>query len=240
MNLQGLINDHFRTQVADEDQPYLWSDPEALAFAIDAQDMFTRLTGGIQDITAAATDAAVIAGTAFADLVVSVGVPFTAHSPYWLRLRSARLVTGKLDVDFISQGDMHVVPTRDYGWTRGLTLDDTDVGDVRFAVLGIKERQVRWVRVPNVADTCRVQFMRLPYPRIVKQDDPLEITEEHHLHLVKWMKHLAYSKEDAETYDKNLAATNEASFRAYCEQARQEIERRRYKPRVVQFNCPGY
>lgn len=239
MDLQTLITDHFRRQVDDEVPQYLWSDPEALAYAIDAQDMFVRLTGGISDVTVALADVGAPPNR-LPDLNVTPGSPFEAHSPYVLRIRSARLVTGKVDIRIISESDMRVVPVRDYGWTRGLSLDDTDTGDVRFAVLGIRDNYVRWLRAPSTADTCRLHVFRLPYPRIAAEADALEIGEEHHLHLVKWMKHLAYSKEDAETYDKKLAETNEAAFRAYCVMAAKEIERRRWKPRVTQFSCPGY
>lgn len=242
MDLQTLIQSHFRHQVDDEVPQYLWSDDEALAYAIDAQDVFVRLTGGISDMTVAAADVGSPA-TRLQDLAVTPGVAFAAHSPYVLRIRSGRLVTDKVDVQFISEGDLNQVAVRDYGWTRGLALDDSDTGDVRYGCLGIRDNYVRWVRVPRAdaaADTARLHVYRLPYPRILVQEDALEIGEQHHLHLVKWMKYHAYSKEDAETYDKNLADSNEASFYAYCEKARQEIERSRYKPRIVQFNCPGY
>lgn len=240
MNLQDLIEKHFRPQVADVDAPYLWSDDEVLQYAIDAQDMFVRLVGGLADMTVVASDPGVAAGTALADLDVTASTPFTAHSPYILRIKSARLVTAKIDVPIINEPDLAIVPTKDYGWTRGLSLDDTDIGDVRFAVLGLRENQIRWMRVPNATDTCRLHVLRLPLPRIAAQEDALEIGTEHHFHLVKWMKYLAYSKQDSEVLDPKKAIDNEQAFRAYCEQARKEIEKRRYKPRVVQFDCPGY
>lgn len=233
MELQDLIGTHFRTQIDDEAPPYLVSDDEALAFAIDAQDMFVRLTGGFADMTLPAADDPT--NLRLHDLSVTIGSPYTALSPYILRVRSARLLTAKIDVKVISEGDLKNVPFSDYGWTRGLTLDDTDTGDVRYMVLGVREDQVRWVRVPIDTDTCRLHVYRLPYPRIATQKSPLEIREEHHLHLVKWMKHLAYSKQDAEIYDKALAAKNEEDFRSYCAQAKQEADRRRYKPRTVQY-----
>lgn len=242
MNVDDVIAE-FRSQVDDEAPPYLWSDPSAMLYLADAQDRLVKACGGITDLTAVATDAGVIANppTKFADLVVAQNAVSTAHSQFWLRIRSIRLVTAKVDLTIINESDMRVIPVRDYGWTRGLNLDDTDVGDVRFAVLGILENQIRWLRVPNVADTARVHFYRLPYPRLTDVNGPpLEVTSDHHLHLVKWMKYLAYSKEDAETYDKKLSEINKAAFEEYCEQARKEIERRRYKPRVVQFSCPGY
>lgn len=235
MDLQALLV-HFRGQIDDEAPPYLVSDDDALLYAIDAQDMLVRLTGGISDMTVAAADV----GNPVArlqDLTVTAAGPYSAISPYILRVRSARLLTAKVDVPVVSESDLAVLPFKDYGWQRGVSLDDTDVGTVRFGILGIRDNFVRWFRVPdaNSADTCRLHVYRLPFPRIAGQGDALEIGEEHHIHLVKWMKHLAYSKQDAEIYDKKLAEGNEAAFRAYCDQARRETERRRFKPRVVQY-----
>lgn len=238
MDLQELI-EHFRTQVQDEDAPYLWTDDELLLYAVDAQDQFVRALGGISDMTVPAADVGSPAAR-LADLEVAAGDPWALISPYVLRVRSARLVTAKVDIPMISEADMAVVPVRDYGWTRGMALDDSDTGDVRFGVLGLRDNYVRWIRVPVEADTCRLHVYRLPYPRIAAQESALEIGEEHHIHLVKWMKHMAYSKEDAETYDKGLADKNKALFEEYCEKGRKENERRRFKPRTVQMSCPGY
>lgn len=239
MKLQDLIR-HFRSQVQDEEPPYLWSDEEVLVFAVDAQDMFVRLTKGIPDMTFPADDARVVAGTKLANLEVTEGEPYTAHDPAILRIRSIRLVTAQRNVTPVSEGDLPYLPVRDYGstfgWGRGLFLDDSDTGDVDYAVLGVIKGSVRWLRVPNAGDTARLHVYRLPYPRPTKQGDSLEIDSQHHLHLVKWMKHLAYSKEDAETYDKDLADKNEALFRSYCAQALGEEQRQRHKTRIVQMS----
>lgn len=224
----------FRSQVDDEAQPNLWTDDEVMLYLIDAQDMYVRLTGGIADVTVAAADVGSPA-TRLADLALTAGQPYTLHSPYILRIRSARLLTAARDVIVASEGDLQQVMVKDYGWVRGLTFDDADTGNVDYGVLGIRENYVRWVKVPASVDTCRLHVQRLPYPRIVDEEDAFEIGEEHHLHLIKWMKHMAYSKEDAETYDKDLAAANEASFRRYCEQGKKERERRQYKPRTVVY-----
>jgi hypothetical protein len=50
------------------------------------------------------------------------------------------------------------------------------------------------------------------------------------------MKYKAYSKEDAETYDKALADKNRAAFLSYADEVRRtETERRRSKPRAVAY-----
>lgn len=215
----------FRKQVQDTVKPYLFDADEVFQYLVDAQDMFVRLTGGIPDSTT----------RALTDLAVVVGVPIARHSPYILRIRSAKLLTALRALSIISEGDLEQTYSEDYGLRTTGYLDDTDTGDVRAMVLGVEDNAVRWYKVPTTADTCRMNIYRLPYPRMTDEESCLEIDEHHHIHLLKWMKHLAYSKEDAETYDKNLADKNEVAFRAYCEQAREEKERQRYKPRVVQY-----
>lgn len=236
MTLQGLI-DYFRKQVSDEAAPYLWDDTESLLFAIDAQDMFVRKIGGIScNTVAAASDPS---NLQLHDLVLTANTPYTAFSPYILRIRSGKLLTAKLGVEFISEYEVprSSIQSHDYDNTVRVPyyLDDTDTGVVSKAIIGIVDKQVRWFKVPNSSDTCRLHVYRLPYPRITDQDSALEIEEQHHIHLVKWMKHMAYAKEDAETYDKDLSERNEKAFMAYCDDAKAELDRQRFKPRIVRY-----
>lgn len=235
MTLQGLI-DFWRSQVSDEAAPYLWSDDEALLFAIDAQDMFVRKIGGISvETVAAASD---VGNLFLHDIALTPNVATTAHSPYILRIRSGKLMTAKTVVRFISEADAPISSVQSHDYNQGRVpayLDDTDTGPVAAAIIGLADYSLRWFKVPVTADTCRMHVYRLPYPRIADQGSALEIEEQHHMHLAKWMKHLAYSKEDAETYDKDLAAKNEAAFTKYCDDAKAEKDRQRFKPRIVHY-----
>lgn len=235
MILQGLI-DYWRKQVSDESAPYLWDDTEALLFAIDAQDTFVRRMGGIScNTTDAASDPT---NLQLHDLVLTTNTPYTAFSPYILRIRSGKLLTAKQSIKFISEAQAPIssVQLHDYNSGQAPTyLDDTDTGPVTAAVIGLVDYQLRWVKVPASADSCRLHVYRLPYPRIVDQDGTLEIEEQHHLALSLWMKALAYNKEDAECYDKNLADKNEAAFEKYCATAKAEKDRVRFKPRIVHY-----
>lgn len=232
MELQDLIAE-FRRQVSDEAQPYLWSDEEVLQYAIDAQDTFVRRIGGIADVTVPTPST-----TRLTDLALTASDPYSAISPYILRIRSGRLLTAARDVAFAQEADMNRVMVRDYGWTVGASFDDADVGDVSHGVLGVRENYVRWYRVPSADDTCRLHVFRLPFPRIAAQEDDLEILEHHHFHLTKWMKHLAYSKQDAEARDDKLAEAFRISAEDYMRLAAQEQQRARYRPRQVQFSWP--
>jgi hypothetical protein len=223
-----LITDlvvEFREQVKDKEQPYLWSSDEVLGYLIDAQDLFCRLTGGIPDATT----------RALTDLPLTVDAPFTAFSPYILRIRSARLVTAKTSVRLVQEGDFATISTSDYGTSTLAALDDTDTGTVEAGILGLEEHKIRWYKVPSTADTCRLQIFRLPYPRIADENSSLEIDEQHHRALIMRMKELAYDKQDAETYDKGARDKYKAEFEAYCARAKVERQRIAYRPRTVAY-----
>ena len=224
MKTEDLIKE-FRLQVADVDKPYLWSPDEVFGYVIDAQDMFVRETGGIADATT----------PEITKIKVKTGIPFAEYSPYILRFRAARLVTAKTDVSLINMGDIRGVLVKDYGDHYLNTLDDDDTGVVEAAIIGLEDNKIRWYKVPDADDTCQIQVFRLPYPRMEAETDELEIDEHHHRHLLLWMKHLAYSKQDAETYDKDAAEKYESAFMRYCAKAKQERERQRFKTRVVQY-----
>jgi len=226
----------FRKQVQDVSQPYLWDDIEVLQFLVDAQDMFVRLIGGISDYTT----------QALTDLQVVATQPFSTHSRYILRIRSGKLINQQREVRFISEADLkNMINTHtatdlvgDYGWTLPTFMDDLDLGQLRYGIVGVQDYAVRWWRVPDLSDICRLHIYRLPYPRMSDFSSQLEIEEQHHLHLIMWMKYLAYSKQDGEVYDKDAAETWKKRFEEYCEMAKAEKDRQRFKPRVVHYG--GY
>lgn len=62
-----------------------------------------------------------------------------------------------------------------------------------------------------------------------------EVRDEHHLHLLLWMKHLAYAKQDADTFDKERSENAKMAFVGYCEQAGVEKRRRNLKPQLIAY-----
>lgn len=225
-----------RVEMDDLADPPLWTDDELLLYFLEAQNRMAKALGGIADTTAESTDAGVVAGTRLADLVLTTDAPYTAISPYILRIRSARLLTAERDVLIANESDVAALRVRDYGWTQGLSFDDTDTGDVTHGVLGIRDNYVRWIRVPSGSDTCRLHFFRLPYPRPTSwADTTIELPEDVHMHLVTGVRAQCYSKQDAETFDRTMHERMAAKFEMYCDEARKEVARRRYRPRTVQF-----
>lgn len=227
----------FRSDMSDEADPPLWSDDDAWSYYKQSYDTMVKRIGGIADVTVDPADAAAIAGTRLPDLATTASEPYTAFSPYILRIRSGRLLTAKRDIPFLQEGDLNTVMVRDYGWTRGMTLDDTDEGDVTHGVLGVRENYVRWIRVPASADTVRLNVLRLPYPRPTGWEDGLsiELPEDLHVHLVTGMRALAYLKQDAETYDRTQAERMATRFERACHDAYNDVQRRRYRRRSMAY-----
>jgi hypothetical protein len=75
----------------------------------------------------------------------------------------------------------------------------------------------------------------LPLVNIDEDADEFEIDEQHHLALLHWVKHKAYSKDDAETFDRRKADEFEARFRSYCAAAKVEQNRARHPAGSVMY-----
>jgi hypothetical protein len=92
---------------------------------------------------------------------------------------------------------------------------------------------VRAFPIPNVASVVELRTYRLPSD-VVAGDD-FEIDAHHTLNLSMWVKHRLYSVQDAETRDDKKAATNRASFLAYCEDSKREQGRLRRPVSTVTY-----
>lgn len=82
--------------------------------------------------------------------------------------------------------------------------------------------------------TVLISVFRTPLVRIV-DDQPLEVPSEHHPHLLMWVKHRAYMKQNAETFDRTKAKEFKDAFAAYCFEVQVEQRRARHKTRVVSY-----
>lgn len=74
------------------------------------------------------------------------------------------------------------------------------------------DTKVRIVPVPTVEGVLTVEGYRLPMVQMTGDSDTPEIASIHHLHLVFWALHCAFTKPDSETVDKDKAAVAEAAF----------------------------
>jgi len=221
----GELYDTFRSDVVDEAAPYLWSEDEVYRYMDDAYTMFVRLTGGIADFTSNATQVTVTAGDGVTDL-----------HPSLLRVMQAFRASDNREVTVVNPTDLPTLFSEsDYGSVRPL-MSDPQPGLPRFLVIGAQRGKARLLPIPSIDDTLNLVVYRLPLVKIVDDTHPLdEIQDEHHLHLLSWMKYHAYNKQDSETFDRTKAQEAEARFRAYCTQVKAEWERYKHKTRVVRY-----
>lgn len=216
----------FRSDVDDDQQPYLWSTDEVWEYLNDAHRMHVRLTGGIRD----ASTASVV------NLTVSIGDPWLELSPLVMKIRSARLAsTGRTLPVFSFEGlfGQQGVANREFP----CSTDDLDKsGPLKALIIGMEDDKLRAVRIPAAGDTVKLVVERLPLLTLTADlSEPFEIRAEYHLHLLWWMKHLAYAKQDADTFDKERSDNCETTFRARCSEAADEKRRREHKPRLMAY-----
>lgn len=222
MDVKTLIS-AFRDDVCDDVAPYLWSDKEIIRYVNDAYYMFVRLTGGIPDTYSEAAEVAITAG----DSTVSV------HSSV-LRIMNAHRASDGHEVEVINPTDLYLLNKDDYG--RRYTLTSVAEGEVRYLVIGEGQHTGRLINTPIEDDTLKLYVYRLPLNSISSTSDSLdEVDSMHHLHLIDWMKHLAYKKQDSETLNPQGSQSALEDFRGYCELCRLEWERAKHKNRIVQY-----
>lgn len=216
------LYDLYRAEAFDQEEPFLWSDIEVAAYAELAQEMFVRLTGGIQDATSALTE-----------LDVDTGEKWIAYDPKILRIVSATLRSTGRPVFVLNPPELNDAVGKSWS-PESINLP----GSVCAIVLGLDDASIRVVQVPEADDVIDLVIERLPLLP-PSSSVALEVQPQHHYYLLSWMKHLGYLKQDAETFDKAKSDEEGAIFTAYCAQALLEKERRKNKPRLIQYGGIG-
>lgn len=210
----------FRIEMSDRAEPYLWSDEFVIGAIDDAQKQFARKTDGIPDSTTAAVVDLAVAQNPDTLLYTDV---LPLHESI-MKIRSARRSDTGRAVDVLNEEDMAA---------RGMYLDGTP-GRLRALVVGMDEGKVRLWSFPNEDVTVKLSVFRLPLTTIT-DDEPLEIPAQHHRDLLLWVKHRAYSVQDAETFDKTKAEDFGLRFEQFCFRAKEEQRRAKHKPRTVAY-----
>lgn len=227
----GQLYERFRSDVADEALPYLWTDDEVYAYMNDAYRTFARLTGGIADVS---SDVTLISVTA--------GEMYSSVSPLILRFRFAELNSVHRPLTIMNWEDLQRRIIDDYG-RPSLSMVTNRQGIVHTMVIGMEqngvEGKVRWVNVPVEDDEVSIGIYRLPLLQIDASTDPDttfdEVRSEHHESFLMWMKARAYGKQDAETINVGKQREFEQGFINYCAVAKAEAERYKHKTRVVAY-----
>lgn len=215
----------FRDDAVDGAIPQFWSTDEIYRYINDAYFMFVRLTGGIPDGSSAVTTLTATANQATTPLNKAI-----------MRIRTATNVTDQnRPIKVINVQDIEDLTTEDYGVIRSINQIATP-GPIRYMIIGEQEDYVRWVQIPTVNTTIQLVVERLPTTAITREQQRFAgVRDEHHLHLLKWVRHLAYRKQDADTFDLVKSDQERADFYDYCDMAKKEKNVRKHKVRVVAY-----
>lgn len=210
----------FRTETADIEAPYLWAEDEVITYLNDAYVMLTRFLGGVADSTSALCTVAYTSGATSISL-----------DPAIIRVSRAFRLSDGVELSIIENTDTPLV--RDAAGNLTLLRAGSSSGVVQYMIMGADPQVAVLHPTPNASGSVRMQLRRIPVtPLVVGTGTPTDVRSEHHIHLLKWMKSMAYRKQDAETFDMDRAQLNEALFMQYCSQAVHEQERMRRKSRT--------
>ena len=200
-----------RSHLADTAEPYMWPDADIWLYMDEAQKEFCKRTDGISDAsTPEVVRLSVVPGQEWVPLHQDI-----------LKIRGARFSdTGK--------------PVKLMNYEDAPRLDSR-AGLITALVIGMEEHVARAYPIPSAAAEMTLLVFRLPLDELSETSTKFEISEEFHLTLLLWMKHLAYSKQDAETFDKGRADEFEARFIDKCRNDRDTMRRKRHKPRLIQY-----
>lgn len=215
----------FRCDAVDDVEPYLWSDPEVYRYINDAYFMFIRLTGGIPDGSSSVTQ-----------LTAAVGEPTTPIDKSILRIRKATNVTdNNKPLKIINVQDEDSLVSEDYGVITHINQTDIQ-GEIRYMIIGEEEGYVRWVNIPDRDTSVQLVVERLPLVQITRSRQLFSgVREEHHYHLLKWVRHLAYRKQDADTFNLVKSDQERNDFLDYCQMAKREKGIRKHKVRFTSY-----
>lgn len=74
---------------------------------------------------------------------------------------------------------------------------------------------IRLVPSPNIEGALHLEGYRVPLVNMQNENDEPEINSIHHIHLIDWALHKAFSVPDAEFFDPNRSALAEQKFEDY-------------------------
>ena len=187
MTLGDLISE-YRTQAGDRRRPYFCDDAELANLfneAIEEAAIRSRLIPATEEIE------------------IDIGESRYPIPSYLFEVRTAELIdaAGKRypvspktrdEIDYLKPGWRHLTERPEY-----FIVDDTEV------VLGC---------IPDAEYTLAIDGYRTPRKKLSADNDVPEIHTANHSGLLHWVLHKAFAKQDADLFDPNRSAAEEAAF----------------------------
>lgn len=188
----GQIIERFRIAADDLTQPYLWSDQEAITYAVDGENEACRRARLLVDSSTAA----------ICQYTAAASATSITLDPRVIFVRRA-IVSGKTVP--LSRVNMRDLDASYPGW-------EAHTGTVEGFVTDWATGKLRLYRIPTVETVINMTVVRLPLVDMNDFEDTPEINARFHEGLVNWMLHRAYMKPDKETYDEKRAGEAEKRF----------------------------
>lgn len=214
----------FRSDVDDTDTADpLWSDDEVYSYMDRAQKQFCREVDYFADAsTVEIVQVPVTAANAFVDL-----------DPRITKIRGARLAsTGRrLEPKQYDQIEQSIYARDAYtpDWLPQVENWETATGNPTLIITDLEKDKGRLVPIPVANDTINLHVYRLPLDDILPETAEFEITENEYISgLMFWMKYLAYQKNDADVYNRELASDARDDWDDFITRTRGYFRRKRF------------
>lgn len=188
MTLNDLVKEA-RTQLDDLAEPYLCSDDDLKSYANRAVEEACLRANLLLDSSS--------------DICVIPVVAGEADYEYSSLIHSIRRVA--YDGKPLERTGKDVLDSGSYRW-------ETRVGKPTAFVLDMDKQRLRFDFIPEVDAEIKLTVYRLPLVKMSEDTDRPEIPSHYHFDLVHWIKHLAYSRDDTDVYNKQLMRDTEMDF----------------------------
>lgn len=218
MKLEDLI-ERFRLETSDTAEPYLWPDELVTAWLNDALDEACIRGRLIRED----------ANTDVCEIELTQGQQtYPLHSSLYEIIEIRR-------VPLVGRPEVLKLVSREQ-------LDRAGVDwryETRQTCYAIQDdTSIRFVGGLTTGDMIHMDVYRLPLDPIATDSDEPEIHRAHHVHLLQWAYHKAYSVPDTEVFDPQRAAKAEDEFTRYFGIRPDSDLRRITREDFVQHNEP--
>ena len=217
MTLEDLIR-RFRVLAQDTEQPFLWSDEAVIDWLNDAQAQ-ACVRGRLirEDENPAVCQIALTPGQHTYPLHASV------YELINLRIKGSGAEPSRpMSIKSREWLDANVCDWRDMDEPSPWLIQD----DTTLRVVGAIQ----------AGDVLHLECYRLPLKQLANDMDKPEIHAAHHVHLIQWALHKAFSVPDADGFDAARSAAAEAEFTAYFGPMPDSDLRRRTREDVPHVN----
>lgn len=191
----GKIVELFRHAVDDTvATAYLWSDAEAINYAVDAENEACRRARLLVDSSTAA----------ICQHSVAIAATSITLDPRIIFVKRA-IVSGQITP--LSRLNMRDLDENYPGW-------ESHTGKIEGLVTDWDTGKLRLYRIPTAIATINMTVVRMPLADMNDFEDTPEINARSHEGLINWMVYRAYMKTDKETYDATRASVALGLFEA--------------------------